>query len=766
MPSSVAPLVASWRKQQWKSLGINAPGPYPGGDVFNPGPTGPIGLKVEILLDLNRVAWTDITPYVYYRDGIKITRGRSNEASQVQPQTATLTLNNRDGRFSPWNPSGPYYGAIGRNTPIRISRLVGGSNDPWYRFYGEVPSWSSTSEISGTDVYVQVAASSFLRRINQGNPPALSAFNRVFTQSGETPLGLLAYWSCEDGSGASTLASGIAGGTPMAMSGQTPAKLANYTGFVCSNPLPLLTSSTWIGTIPVDPAGTGPSNVLRFLLGVPSTGAFDTAVIARLYTMGTVARLDVVYESAANGSLRITGYSVNGAQLFTQDAAFAVNNSPCRVSMELTQDGGNVDWTLSTVQPGSAAGFIGGSVAGTIGAGYQAVINPDGHLNDTAVGHISYQDFATSLFDLAMPLNAWLPESPANRFLRLALESLPAFVTGNVVANVYNDERVAMGYQLPDTFSNLLQQAIDADGGGIMYEDRQQIDDSSATTTLNMYERLALYNQAPALALDYSQHQLSAPLEPVADDQLTRNDITVTRINASSARQQLTTGIMSTEAPPTGAGPYPDSISLSLSTDAQCSDQAGWRLHLGTVEEPRYPTISLNLRHPTFTGNPALLKAALALDIGNRLTVSNLPVWLQPDAVSQIVQGYSESLGVFEHDMVLNCSPESPYRIAVLDDAVLSRADSDGSLILTNYGPADAALQVSTVFWPTSPNWTTAPGDFPFDIWVEGERMTVNSITGTGNPQTFNVVRSVNGVVKPQISPARVRLWQPMILSL
>ena len=150
--NATAPLVAGWNKRQWKpGLGINAPGPMnPAGQPFDTGPAGPIGLTVEICFDPIYEVWTDISRYVYYRDKIQVTRGRSDETTQPQPQSAALTLNNRDGRFSPRNAVGFWYGLIGRNTPIRISRKVNGSDIPYYRFWGEVPSWPTTTEISGT----------------------------------------------------------------------------------------------------------------------------------------------------------------------------------------------------------------------------------------------------------------------------------------------------------------------------------------------------------------------------------------------------------------------------------------------------------------------------------------------------------------------------------------------------------------------------------------------------------------------------------------
>ena len=222
-----------------------------------------IGLTVEIFVNS---AWTDITPYVYYRDFVRISRGRPDETSQIQPQTCTMTINNRDGRFSPRNPSGPYYGQIGRNTPIRVSRLQNGVRR--YRFVGEVTAWPTDSDITGTDVYASITASGMLRRLRQGTPPAYSAMYRAYAFQESPTLFPVAYWPCEDGTNSTSIASGLSTGSPMVVSGSPT--FASNSSFVCSSPLPVTAASTWTG--PVSTYSNGVDNVVRFLMEVPATG--------------------------------------------------------------------------------------------------------------------------------------------------------------------------------------------------------------------------------------------------------------------------------------------------------------------------------------------------------------------------------------------------------------------------------------------------------------------------------------------------------------
>jgi hypothetical protein len=82
-------------------------------------PDTPLPIQVDISLD--GTTWTDITSDVRAADQIRITRGRSDWAQQVDFGRCSLVLSNNSGNYSPRNPSGVYYGQIGRNTPIRVS---------------------------------------------------------------------------------------------------------------------------------------------------------------------------------------------------------------------------------------------------------------------------------------------------------------------------------------------------------------------------------------------------------------------------------------------------------------------------------------------------------------------------------------------------------------------------------------------------------------------------------------------------------------------
>jgi hypothetical protein len=70
------------------------------------------------------ITWTDISTCVDTVTGVTITRGASDELSETQPGTASLRLDNQDGRFTPGNSGSLYYPYVRRNAPIRISATV------------------------------------------------------------------------------------------------------------------------------------------------------------------------------------------------------------------------------------------------------------------------------------------------------------------------------------------------------------------------------------------------------------------------------------------------------------------------------------------------------------------------------------------------------------------------------------------------------------------------------------------------------------------
>jgi hypothetical protein len=108
--------------------------------------------KVEISFtagtyERNPATWVDVTDYTR---NISIRRGRSTDLEQFPTSTASLTLDNRDRRFDPFNIAGPYYGDLTPRRQIRITADTGSGYVPVWR--GWISGWPIEYSEAGFDV--------------------------------------------------------------------------------------------------------------------------------------------------------------------------------------------------------------------------------------------------------------------------------------------------------------------------------------------------------------------------------------------------------------------------------------------------------------------------------------------------------------------------------------------------------------------------------------------------------------------------------------
>jgi len=96
-------------------------------------------------------AWTEITQYVR---NINIRRGRQDDLQQFPPGTASLTLDNRDRLFDPFNTAGANYAYLKPRKQIKIVANWNGTEYPLYRGY--VAGWPVEYADGGTDSTVTI----------------------------------------------------------------------------------------------------------------------------------------------------------------------------------------------------------------------------------------------------------------------------------------------------------------------------------------------------------------------------------------------------------------------------------------------------------------------------------------------------------------------------------------------------------------------------------------------------------------------------------
>lgn len=619
-------------------------------------------------------------------------------------------------------------------------------SDREYRFKGEISAWPPKWDVSGEDVWVPIEAGGILRRLSQGRKPLASTLARRIP----TQPNVLAYWPLEEGTDAKQASSPIPGVSPLRLTSVT---WASANTLPSSSPLPVLASNggpgaLMSGAVPA-PKGATTGWQVRWLYRL-DTAPTTLYTFMRITGSGTVKEW---YLQSRDTQSRIIGRDAEGADVVNQSVATGADlfNQWNSCNLHLSQSGGTVSWRVDWQDIGGDAGGFGGTYSGTAGRVTGVASPPDGYaaqLDGMALGHIAViSTSTTAAYDGA--ITGYAGETAINRMLRLASETdMPLSVyDGSITLGAQ-----AMGPQLPTGILDLVFECADTDGG-ILYEPADAI-------ALRYRDRTSLYNQTPALVLDYAaEGEVAPPLEPVEDDQHLRNDVTVERSGGSSGRVVIEEGPLSVLPPEEGGvGIYDETVTLNLATDEQTEPIAGWRAHLGTWPGARYPSVHVQLHTATH-----LIGPILGLRIGDKGVIEHPPEWLPPEDIEFLTYGYTEVLDVFTWDWTANAAPAGPWNVAVVGE---SKVDTAGSALAAGIDADDVTLSVALVpdtVWVDSASF---PADFPIDVRVGGEVMRVTKIVGTASPQTFTVTRSINGIVKSHAAGAPLSLAYPATVAL
>lgn len=696
--------------------------------------------------------WTQIpSELVRYQDGITCSDGRLDESSTVSPGNGSMTLDNRDGWFSRKNPLGPYFGLLTRNTPVWVQADPGdGAHDFMQQFINELP--IDIGEAS-QDFTVPIRTAGILRRLGQGSSVDESPMRRAIMGDPD----LVQYWPCEDEEDSNTLASALGIGSAMGLVGTVTPGTSSTTG-EGTDPLPELavgttylkgstsmpSSTTWtyfatyrFTSKPVWTSGDG----LSYLLYVPTNQA-GSLVRWLVYWNDADDTVYLEVRTASAVIATIAGPVLSDAEMIDCWLTFWVSAS---------QNGSNVDYAFG-VERATLTDISSATASGTINT--QTVRQVDGMLvfngksaAATVAGHVGVLSRALAATETTPSygaINAYTGESATTRMVRLCAEA-------GVALQLLNTQGVgaAMGAQARSTFLSLLRDCESADGGALF----------EVAWGLGYQALNARYNQAPALALDYTAGHLAEKPRPTDDDQLLRNLWKVTRSGGSSFTARDDVSIAA-------EGEHPDSATLNVERDDQTDHAATWLLHLGTQDDQRWPSISLRFERAAAT---PLLAAWRTLAFGQRIQLANPPsqVMATGDVADMILEGRRQRIDQFTWAAEMFTSPARPYEVLMLDDPLRGRI-SLASTLNTALTTTGTAVVVDITNTDMGVLWTTT--EVPFDIEIGGERMRVTAVSGASSPQTFTVTRSVNGIVKTHAAhtaarPVPIRLWRPAVLS-
>ena len=710
-------------------------------------------------------AWHDITATDDVRtlQPITITSGYADQVSKIPPTHLTLAINDLNGKYSPRNPMSPLYGIIGRNTPIRVSE--GGT----FRCTCEVESWPQSWTLDGNNAWVSIDAYGIMRRYQAPGTtkPAHSPLRR--TVMAGSPF---AYWPMEtfdagDTLPTDTLLSPVAGVGPLV---QTIRGASFGKGFAGNGSGPVVdftTGGTLEAEIPDDglfnPAtGYTVEFVARYgndnssLSGPDISWITDGATGPTLFSLQPGPNMDLffgtsaVFQGAAGG--HISAYDG-----LAHHYRITVQQSGANIIINYYRDGVLID-------VGDDFGGPDPLVTGTVNRPRRVRISRgnNGIPDDKAalgLGHVTFWHGVTPP-DTPSAAVAYVGETAVERLQRLCTEeAIPLDVVGD------DGTTPAMGVQRIVPVLDAMDDAVQVDGG-ILIERRDQLG-------LRYRCHTSLYNQASALDLTYgSVGEVAPDLAPVEDTAAIGNDITVTRYQGGFATAVQETGPLNVQEfvdDPAGVGRYKRDVTLTLQADDQTTQQAAWRRHLGTWDEARFPVVNLDLGAMVHHGKTALYGDALDLDVGDRFTIANPPVWVPPDSIDQHAQGFVEVIGTHTHTIAVNATPAGPYRVLELEtDTTTNRSRIPAARTGTTTNEALDATETGVDIISAVTRWidsATYPAHFPFDIMIGGERMRVTACTGTGLTQTFTVTRSINDVVKSHATLAPVQLFRPAVIA-
>ncbi|MFH8805472.1 hypothetical protein ACH4F6_39025 [Streptomyces sp. NPDC017936] len=629
------------------------------------------------------------------------------------------------------------------------------------RMSGEVPAWPPTRDLSGNDTTVEITPSGVMRRMAAGNKPVDSALLRYIKTHQPVEC-----WPLTDGE-QSRVGQSLVGGKPMRQiiaSSDTPAVFGKGTLADWIEPviqiLPDVTGAIQ-GECPVT-AGTSAMWSLDFCVrggGNESAGTFEIYDAGAQSDTDNQAQFRLIFDGnndLLTLILDMVGESTSSSSLVMAGTPAAIyDEQPHHVRITMDPQASSTLW--SVYADGRLIGS--GTIPSIVIKAPRVVRFNWGFLSLTGqtmtergLGYITLWDgTGPSAESVYSALMGFIGEPAGDRIERLAAEA-------GYVATAAGETSLQepMGIQGRKTLLDLLNEANSTDMGYLLEaRDRNELIHRGHST---------LWNQPPAVVLDFSAGLISSPFRPVDDDKLTENDVSVRReYGAVPARQVLEEGELSVQDYPNGVGRYDNEYTYSLATDAQAGHVASMRLHLGTYNGVRYSRITLDLANPRVH---QMLDDILRIDCGDKLRLTGLPEDHGPDDVDVLVQGYTEEAGPDAWRITFNCVPAEPWTALVLGSTAYGRLDTGGCVLAEDLTATETDVDVTTTGTRRWVDSATFPDEFPFDVRIGEEVMRVTACTGTTASQTFTVVRAVNGVALTHSAGADVRLATPVYLGL
>jgi hypothetical protein len=604
--------------------------------------------------------YVNVTSYTRLINGINITRGRQDQYETVQPARLSLTLINRDGRFTPGNVTSPYYPNVKKGRRIRVSETWAGVT--YIRFTGFIDEWPvEWADASATVADVQITATSRMARLGHGKTLA-SVIEVEYLL--DNPV---AYYTLGEDVGSLQAGNGSA-------TVQPPMTVTPFGGGSNAN----ITFGSATG-----PA-TDSLTAAAFTRVSAAAGAYLTMTSPNVFSQGTVAGSVLIEAWFVTSSAQEMG--IANVDSGSVHYAVALGVSATGKLTGIQTNFGSVQFSLAstaTVSDGllhhaalRVTDTTGNTVAslfldGTLAASttltgdfwrldLQRLVGGGGIVNSAYSGTLAHVAvYATAGSEISSTriqqhylagTTGFSGERSDQRIQRLATYA------GVPSADVVVETGLSTSIGAQDTTDQQpiqLMQDVTSTEGGVLFD--------AGDGRLTFHARSHRYNASSVLTLATSSREIMPSLTPRLDDQDLVNDVTATRTGGVSARVVDLPSVAE-------YGTYREDISLLTTSDNEVFDAASWKVYTASTPQVKVPTAEVELA----LFSTAQTTTLLAREIGDRITLSGLPVQAPAASMDFFIEGWTETIADFTYRIVFNLSSASLSGVWQIDSSTYS----------------------------------------------------------------------------------------------
>jgi hypothetical protein len=545
--------------------------------------------------------WNDISAEVS-EGSVKYTRGLT-QIGDIKPADMTLVLEDPTDKWRPGNPLSEVYGLAGRAMPLRLT--VDGS----VRCYTEADSYQP-DRTEGFDAgppvrgrqWVDLGSSGILARINSWDEPVRSPMYRTISAL----TNLVGHWPMEEGREATQLSNTVSSGT---------AGIAQTVEFGDSDAPDGAVSALQLSETTSRISG-------NFSTSASTTAGWQFAWSSKLVALpSSVTYLQMFSWRTSNGyrwtidvnqdsyRYRVTdsGGTLLEDSTVLHSPSFGQPNQWVTYRMKATESGGTVTAEFAWYVQGQTTPWgSSGTFSGTLGRMVSWSANANAWMEDALISHV--YGVTTGTDDLLSyaarrAFDGYVGETAAARADRLLTdEGIPFVLVGT------ESDTMPMGRQPFEPLSKILKECISTERG-LLY------DSTSTVGAVEMRTRVDLMLQTPATFTWPTG--IASPFKETYDDQGVANYVTASQRDGGEATAIEASGPMSVQNVPDGIGPRKSNVDVNVEEESTLADIAGWELAQGTLEGPRFPSITFDL-----DAAPSLAVTVNGLDIGDRLLVT------------------------------------------------------------------------------------------------------------------------------------------------